>query len=105
MGIRVSFNGRQARNPFVRVISALFALLVLTLVVVIGAAVLLPLLGIMLALGLLAAVVLILRATFRRGGDGGANRPPTIPSPAPADADPEVVEDDRVARAKPVERL
>ena len=102
MAIKVSFNGRQPRNPIVRVVCVLLTLMTLVLALVIGAAVVLPLIGVMLALGLLAAIVLVVRSAFR-GKTATSPLPP--PAAAPRQSDPEIVEDDRVARAKPVERV
>lgn len=93
MGMNVSINGRPVRNPVVRVLTILLFLQVLIVAGVIAAAVLIPLVGLVVAVGVVGVGALLLSAPLRR-------RFRRAPSPAAT-----LDENDRAARAKPVERL
>lgn len=98
MGLNVSVNGRPVRSPVVRVLAALVTVQLVIVAVIIAAVILIPLVGAAIAIGIVGVSALLLSAPLRRRF---RHRPKAPPATATATLD----EDDKVARAKPVERL
>ncbi len=98
MGLNVTVNGRPVRSPVVRVLAALIMLLLLIVAVLVGAAILIPLVGAAVVIGVVGTGAFLLSPSLRRRF---LNRRPTATAPRPTVLE----EEDRVARAKPVERL
>ncbi len=97
MGLKFTFHGPRARNPFIRAAAILLTLVVGIAVVALGAALILPILLFV----LIATGLFILTAPFRRRGPSAPPRPPQPPQ----DQTEVVDEESRLARAKPVERV
>ncbi|WP_221030017.1 hypothetical protein [Actomonas aquatica] len=90
------------RSPIVRGLAFLVALLLALVVGTVAVAVLLPLLGVALAVGAIGTGAFLLNRHFRRGQLRAKPRAENAPPPGTTEV---IDEDTKLARAKPVERV